>query len=784
MGTFPLSVKRRGNNILIRWCDEEGVRGRQKVKFSPTLYMKNPNSSPSGITNVFNENLDPIPFETMRDANEFIDRYKNTPGAGVYGINNYITQFMTQVYPNGYRIDPHLVRGAYLDIEVFSGSLDSTGNVVAGPFPDAENAKFPINAITVYASHHKKFFTWAINPKYLFEMKDNPQFKYDDQYGLHLESSDIDYREFKNESELLRNFLSWWSAQEFDFWTGWNIESFDCPYIVHRAQKVLSDSWANMLSPWDILNKRTVKSAWKEYTTYDFVGCEMLDMLDVYKKHTFKTQTSYKLDHIAFVECGEKKIDYKEARNLNKLYLMDYNKFIHYNINDVRLTKLIDEKVGLMNITMVLAEIARINFADTLGSIKPWSSILDTAFWKRGQVMEVKQIKQARDFKGGYVKDPVRGRHKWVVSEDLNSEYPHVRQQYNIGPETFVTDYKFKRQIIDGLCNDIRKAINETSNLGHRRLLNKLMVAIDTESSDINDELIACDGLIHFEALRKFNVTMTPNVNFFKKDRMSIYNELDRKFYDTRSKEKKLMKAFEQDLVLIKEELHYREQNKKSSNFVDQTEEDLISKMPSLVKKIARQNGLQMAYKILLNSGYGAVSNPYFVNYFEPDIAEAITTSGQLINKWTEKRNNEFLNAYCGTKDYPYVIYADTDSVAGDSEIIINGSKMKIEDFFDNASSNTKVITKNGALVKHLNDQDYITPACITKTKEVKNCKVKYVMKHKVAKQLYKVTCNGKSVTITEDHSLMIQRGIEILSIKPKALKRGDRIVMVKNVDI
>jgi DNA polymerase elongation subunit (family B) len=38
------------------------------------------------------------------------------------------------------------------------------------------------------------------------------------------------------------------------------------------------------------------------------------------------------------------------------------------------------------------------------------------------------------------VKDPIVGMHKWIVSFDLNSLYPHLIMQYNISPETITDD--------------------------------------------------------------------------------------------------------------------------------------------------------------------------------------------------------------------------------------------------------------------------------------------------------------------------------------------------------
>jgi len=86
-------------------------------------------------------------------------------------------------------------------------------------------------------------------------------------------------------------------------------------------------------------------------------------------------------------------------------------------------------------------------------------------------------------------------------------------------------------------------------------------------------------------------------------------------------------------------------------------------KAPSqdLKREINRLNNTQQAVKILLNSLYGALGNQYF-RYFELDMAEGITLSGQLSIKWAEKAINAYLNKLLKSND-DYVIAIDTDSL-------------------------------------------------------------------------------------------------------------------------
>jgi DNA polymerase elongation subunit (family B) len=77
---------------------------------------------------------------------------------------------------------------------------------------------------------------------------------------------------------------------------------------------------------------------------------------------------------------------------------------------------------------------------------------------------------------------------------------------------------------------------------------------------------------------------------------------------------------------------------------------------------VAKYHNFQLVRKIQLNSAFGAVGNQYF-RYYDLDLAEAITISGQLSIRWIEMHLNEFLNKTCSTKDVDYIIASDTDSV-------------------------------------------------------------------------------------------------------------------------
>ena len=70
----------------------------------------------------------------------------------------------------------------------------------------------------------------------------------------------------------------------------------------------------------------------------------------------------------------------------------------------------------------------------------------------------------------------------------------------------------------------------------------------------------------------------------------------------------------------------------------------------------------QMAVKILLNSGYGALASVYF-RFNSVRMAEAITATGQFVIKFVGKHINAYLNNLCKTNNVDYVVAGDTDSL-------------------------------------------------------------------------------------------------------------------------
>jgi DNA polymerase elongation subunit (family B) len=135
------------------------------------------------------------------------------------------------------------------------------------------------------------------------------------------------------------------------------------------------------------------------------------------------------LDHIAYIELGEKKLDYSEFENLHQLYKLDYQKFIDYNIKDVHLVDRLDDKMKFIDMVLALAYDAKVNLTDVFTQVRKWDTLTHNDLIKKNIVVPQKKVSQKDEkYEGAYVKDPIVGKHDWVVSFDLNSLYPHLKQ--------------------------------------------------------------------------------------------------------------------------------------------------------------------------------------------------------------------------------------------------------------------------------------------------------------------------------------------------------------------
>lgn len=413
-------MHRKGTNILYRGYDDRGKRVHKKVSYKPTMFLKTSEQSKyktlDGVTVV------PKVFETMSECSDFMKNFEDVDNFKVYGNSNYVVQYITDLFPGPIEFDMSLIDVGKIDIEVKSDKS----------FPYPELAEQPITAICYKSSLDESYHIWStvdFNPNKLEHIDKNTK---------------IIYHKCSSELNLISTFLKFWEQNPPDIITGWNIRMFDIPYIVNRIKRICSETEINRLSPWSVVNYRQIGVKGKNLDTYEIYGVMQLDYMDLFQKfgHSYGPQESYKLDHIAHIVLGEKKLSYDEYGSLNELYEKNPQKFLEYNALDVILVDKLEKEAGLIELALVMAYRGGVNYPDVLGTTAIWDSIIYRFLNQDHIVLSPGSHRHKSDYAGGYVKDPVPGKYKWVVSFDLDALYPMTIVQNNMSPETLArTDF-------------------------------------------------------------------------------------------------------------------------------------------------------------------------------------------------------------------------------------------------------------------------------------------------------------------------------------------------------
>ena len=221
--------------------------------------------------------------------------------------------------------------------------------------------------------------------------------------------------------------------------TGWNSKLYDIPYLCRRIDRILGEKLKKRMSPWGLVTEEETFIAGRKHISYDIGGVSQLDYLDLYKKFTYKAQESYRLDYIASVELGQKKLDHSEFDTFKDFYTKGWQKFVEYNIIDVELVDRLEDKMKLIELALTMAYDAKVNYEDVFYQVRMWDTIIYNYLKRRNIVIPPKNRSDKSDkYAGAYVKEPIPGKYDWVVSFDLNSLYPHLIMQYNISPETLL----------------------------------------------------------------------------------------------------------------------------------------------------------------------------------------------------------------------------------------------------------------------------------------------------------------------------------------------------------
>jgi DNA polymerase elongation subunit (family B) len=423
---FYTSVLPYRGRLLVRGVDKDGTQKKYRINYKPSLFV--PVGKETKYKTLDGRNVAKIKFDSIPEATKWVNEYKNVTNFEYFGNTRHQYPFIADEFPGKVDWDLSQIKLLSIDIECESEN----------GFPSPDKAAEPLICITVKDHTSKKIIVFGMG-------------------NFVNDRDDVQYINCSTETHLIETFTKFWVEYNPDIITGWNVKFFDMPYLMNRFKHLMGEEWILQFSPWGVVENRsariTAKGYNREESFYDILGVDVLDYLDLYRKHTFVRRESYKLDHIGEVELGQNKLD-NPYDTFKEFYQNDYQRFVEYNIQDVELVDKLEDKMQLIALHLTMAYEAKVNYQDVFGQVRIWDCIIYNHLRSKNIVPPaIQESKTSDGYEGAYVKDPVVGFHDWICSFDLNSLYPHLIMQYNISPETMV-GFEPNRVNVENMLNE------------------------------------------------------------------------------------------------------------------------------------------------------------------------------------------------------------------------------------------------------------------------------------------------------------------------------------------
>lgn len=553
-------------------------------------------------------------------------------------------------------------------------------------YSDPNEALNRITSISLYLSWIKKMVCIAVPP-------DSMSFSEANDIANEVGDTII----VENEAMMLSLFLE--LIDDADILSGWNSDSYDLPYIVHRITKVLGKNETRKLCLWNQLpSRKDIEVGNKIKIMYNLTGRISLDYLELYKKYCYEERHSYKLDSIAELELDENKVAYEGT--LDELYNEDFKKFLEYNIHDTRLLVKLDEKLKYIDLVNKIAHENCVLLPTTQGAVATTEQAIIIEAHKRGFVVQNRARGNSSEFQaaGGWVQTPKKGLHKWVASVDLNSLYPSVIRAFNMSPETIIgqidmslTNDAIRQYISAKKANTFSEWWEDRFNILEMEYFYKKDPAERLHVNFVNGERLEITGAELHDLIFDDNLKwcITANGTIVRTDVEGIIPGLLSGWYSDRKRMQtinkyliKLTEIYVGADITHKHDFNYRNiinidihaldkaiQNKDYDNLKILCEKYGINIIDGYLSPVNKDmyheateywDKRQHVKKIMLNSLYGGLLNEGN-RFYLFDIGQSTTLSGRTISCHMTSKINEII-----TGKYEIYgesqIYGDTDS--------------------------------------------------------------------------------------------------------------------------
>lgn len=579
----------REKSVELYTWDDNGVRITTTLSYSPYFFYED---SKGDELSIYNTKLKKRIFDTYYDKTAFL---KETGMKRVFENFSPSQQSMIDMYWEHCDSEEF----SKFPLKIYMLDIEAVGD---GAFSSPHDPQDTINVITVYDSLSKKYYVWGMGPY----TSNDPS---------------VIYYNCKTETQLLKLFLIFMRDDPPDIISGWNSDGYDVPYIINRIKMILDDDEASSISPVNNIYTKTFAGKFgTEQIVYRISGISCVDYMDIYKKFCAVNRESYRLDYIAQVELDSQKLDYS-GMSLYEFMTKDWQRFVEYNIHDVKLLVQLEEKLHYIELLRRLAYIGCTSFESALGTVSVVAGAAAIKARKAGKRLSTFVNDNSVILPGAYVAEPVIGHHKSIVTYDANSLYPNLMITLNMSPET-----------------KIGKIIEKTDTEVSVRHVNGQIFKLSTEN--------------FLKFIKKEKVAISKAMILFSQKNKGILSELVDQFYSERKVVQKKLKSAKMELDKLQ-----KKRNKTSDDMKSEESAKVI---------VDQLNARQLSIKIFCNSVYGCFGNKYSP-ISDDDIAASITLTGQSAIKKSREIAKQFISERTGITDDEKlenaVIAGDTDSI-------------------------------------------------------------------------------------------------------------------------
>ena len=252
----------------------------------------------------------------------------------------------------------------------------------------------------------------------------------------------IQYMKFDNEEKMLRYFLEVIVANVPVF-AGWNCMNYDWTYIVNRIKIYFPFLSISMSSKTNHTHTERFNDRFTDLS-YNLPMPDhtwIVDMMDVIATDyvVMPEKEALNIDYIAHETMGINKLEYTEYGSLENLLRKDYPRYVLYNGVDSLLVQLIDKYFKTMLTLYMLGQYCEMKLSATTSKIAMTEAVVFRDFNNHNLKVVWEERNPVRGrLLGAYVKNPVKGLHRFCCCNDFASLYPSTIVTCNLSFENFI----------------------------------------------------------------------------------------------------------------------------------------------------------------------------------------------------------------------------------------------------------------------------------------------------------------------------------------------------------